>query len=338
MNMVKSKLKIGIIGGGNVGRVLSVLLASEEYDVEMVCRNNHHAIKIDNSYAFEIKGEFGCKSFLIPFVTSIDKFSSKKDIIILATKSYDTVKRASQCTKYLNPNGMIVTIHNMYCLDKLYNLVPPENSVCMICDFAAVSYNKVTYVRNYKGVTLGVYHKKAINKLKLLEDILNDVMEVHLTNDFVGFALGRNIINGAICLLGGITGLPLKDILRNKNTRKLFYNIIDETYNVFRKMNINVLPYNNQLDYEEFLSHSLKSKFYRRRILKALIKQNGMIRSSAIEDLQKGNPTEIRCLLNCILEYGRKHNSETETLNYLDKVLTSIELGKLRIDKNLFNA
>ena len=116
-----------------------------------------------------------------------------------------------------------------------------------------------------------------------------------------------------------------------------FYKVIEETYNVCKKMNINVLPYNEQLDYEKFVSNSLSSKMYRKKIIKALIKQNGMIRSSAIDDLQNGVTTEIRCLLDCILNYGNSVNADICTLKKLDFMLSEIENGKIRINKYILN-
>ena len=117
--MNKRNIKIAVVGGGNVGRVLSVLLSSAGFDVQMVCRDNHKAIKIDNSYAFEVCGDFGRKSYLVPFVTSLDKLTEKKDIIIFATKSFDMLNRVGECLGHLTPKGTIVTIQNSYSIDKL---------------------------------------------------------------------------------------------------------------------------------------------------------------------------------------------------------------------------
>lgn len=334
--MNKRDIKIAVVGGGNVGRVLSVLLSSAGFDVQMVCRDNHKAIKIDNSYAFEVCGDFGRKSYLVPFVTSLDKLTEKKDIIIFATKSFDMLGRVGNCLGHLTPKGTIVTVQNMYSIDKLYCLIPPESSVCMVCDFATFTQNKVTYVRNYNGVTFGVYNKSAIGRMHFVEEVFDEIMETHITRDIVGFAMGRNIINGAIALLGGISGLPLKDILTCKKGRRVFCKIIEESYNVCRRFRINVLPYNNQLDYSRFIERSYSGAKYRHRIIKALIRQNGMVRSSAINDLQKGNQTELRCLLDCILAYGKQSKTSTTTLSFLDGILKSIESGKRRINKNIF--
>lgn len=335
--MNKKQLKIGIVGGGNVGKFLSTMLMSCGYDVELVCRSKHRAIRIDNSYAFDIKGDYGEKSYLVPFVESIDKLSSKKDIIIFATKSFDMLERVNGCLHKLTPKGMIVTIQNIFSIDKLYDLIPPESSVCMICDFACVPSGKATYVKDANGITLGVYHRKAVSRMNLLAKVLSCCFKVQITRNFVGFAMGRNIINGAISLLGGISGLKLDELLGTHKGRKLFCKAIEEAYKVCVKYKIEVKPYNNQLDYNKFVSRTIGGLIYRHKILKVLRKQNGHIKSSALDNIEHGEKTEIRCLLDTIINYARKTKSCIHCINLLDENLKEIEQGKRTIDKGNIN-
>ena len=331
MDKKDNVISIGIVGGGNIGRTLSVLLKSQGYDVEVVCRTNHRAIKIDNSYAFEIKGDFGDKSYLIPFVKSIEELSSKKDIIIYTTKSYDMINRVSKSLRFLKPTGTIVTIHNIYSIDKLYNLIPPESSVCMVCDFACKTVDKITYVKNSNGVTLGVYNSKAINRMKLVKRVLGSIMKVHTTKDIVGFCMGRNIINGAISVIGGLSGLNLAEILSCKEGRYLFCKGILEAYCVCNRFKINVIPYNDILDYKKFCESSISGILYRHNILKLLRNNNGDVKSSALDDLENNRKTEIMGVVETMLAYGKNTNSCTKTIEYLGNMLSEIENNKRAI-------
>lgn len=331
--MKKNQLKIAIVGGGNVGRFLSTMLISCGYDVELVTRNRQKSIIIDNSCAFEIKGDHGEKSYLVPIVNSISKLSSKKDIIIFATKSFDMLERVGGCLNKLTPKGMIVTIQNIYSIDKLYDLIPPESSVCMICDFCCQSINQSTYVKDSNGINLGVYNKKAVSRMKLLANVLSCCFDVHIVKDFVGFAMGRSIINGAISVLGGISGLNLGEILKTFTGRRLFEKGIEEAYMVCKRYRINVQPYNWQLDYEKFVSKSLKGFFYRRKIIKILRKNNSKIKSSALSNIENGEKTEIRCLVDTMINYASKTKTKINCIIELDNMLKDIEQGKASVDK-----
>lgn len=333
----KENVKIAIIGGGNVGRVLSTLFASNGYDVEVVCRNEK-GIKINNSLAFEIAGDFGNVSYLVPYVNSIENLTSKKDIIIFATKSFDMLKRAEKSISKLNQKGMIVTIQNVFSIDKVMGLIPSQNSVCMVCDFACETTNNITHVFDSYGITLGVYNKDAIDKMNLLKNILKPIINTHITKDVIGFTMGRNIINGAISFLGGISGLKLKEILKNKQGRFLFCKLINEAVQICKKWRINIIPYNNQLDYDKFTKKGLIGYLYRRDIINMLIKQNGNIKSSALHELEHGEKTELRCMLSSIINYGNKTKLQFDYILTADKILAEIESGDRRIGVDNFYA
>ncbi|MBQ7351434.1 MAG: hypothetical protein IJW59_01000 [Clostridia bacterium] len=334
--MDKENLKIAVVGGGNVGRVLSTLLMCQGYDVELVCRSNHQAIKIDNSYAFQINGDFGTKSYLVPFVKSIDELSSKKDIIFFATKCFDMLERVGSCLHKLTPKGTIVTIQNVYSINKLMRLIPPECSVCMVCDFACTKQQKEVYVTNSNGATLGVYNKKAVPRMNLVSKVLGEIMKVHITNDIVGFTMGRNIINGAISLLGGISGLRVTEILESKVGRKIFFEIIKECVNVCNKWRIKIVPYNFQLDYYKLVEKGFAGYNYRRKIARVLQTQNGHIKSSALDDLEKGERTELRCMLDSVITLGKKAGVKIPCIEELDEILSDIETGKQTINPRIF--
>lgn len=331
-----SKLKIAIVGGGNLGKALSTTLVSLGYDVELVCRDNHRAIKIDNAYVFEIDGDFGHKSFLVPFVTKIENLSSDKDIIIFTTKSFDMINRVSKATQKITPKGMIVTIQNIFSIDKLFRLIPDEVSVCMVCDFASLTINKVTHIKDSNGVTLGVYNKNAINRMKLLGRIFEQFTKVNYTNDVIGFTVGRNIVNIAISMLGGISGLRLKDILNDRNGRFLFCKIIEELVNLCKKYRIQIIPYNYQLDYYKFINKSISGWFYRYDIIKLLKKQNGNIRSSALNDLENKEKPEITYLIDRLLIMAKSAKIDLSYISAINDILREIESGKRNIDSDVF--
>lgn len=334
--MVKKNLKIAVVGGSDFGKALSTTLVSCGYDVEMVCRDNHKAIKIDNAYVFEIDGDFGKKSFLVPFVTDIEKLSSKKDIIIFATRSHRTISQVSSAVNYLTPKGTIVTMQNVFIVDQLFKLIPDQISVCMVCDFTCKSINKVTYVKDTNGVTIGSYHKSAVNRMKLIGNIFSQFTSVNYTNDIVGFSLGRNIINGAISILGGVSGLRLRDIMDDRNGRFLFCKIIEESIKLTNKYKIKVIPYNYQLDYYKFVEKSISGWFYRYDIMKMLKKQNKNVKSSTLHSIENKERIEITLLLENILHRAKKVRVDMKYLSAIYNILKDIESGKRNVDSNVF--
>lgn len=332
--MRKSQIKIGIVGAGSVGNFFSVMLASHGFDVELVRRQK--GIMIDNSCIIDIKGDFGNKSYLIPIVNTYEDFTSKKDFIIVCTKTFDAIDLLKPLQKHLTKNGAIVTIQNIFFIDKLLTIIAPEKSICMHIDFNCETIDQVVRVLDYGGVTLGVYNKGAFEKMKVFENILNQFLDVDIVTDVFGFVMGRNIINGAISLLGAISGLRLGNLLNDRNGRYLFVKLIEESVRVCNKYRIKIQPYNCQLDYYKFLERSFSGMLYRFKIIKALKKNNKNIKSSALDDLEMNRQTELDFLIESLISSGERFKIDIRYLKTLNEIFKEIKQGKLRISDNVF--
>ena len=328
---VLRKEKIGIVGGGNVGKALALALSSKHYDVELVC-NKRNGIQIGCNCEFSMMGDFGDVDCLIHTVEDVEKLSDNLDVIIMATKSYDTLKVLSKCLSKLSENGCIVTIHNVFCIDKISKIIPNDKSICAYLDFNCISDNNRVQVTNFNGITLGIYDTLAFEKLEKVKRIFKSFTQVHIAKDIVGFILGRNILNGAISMLGAISGMKLGDILLDRNGRYLFTKIICEAVGVIKRFRINIVPYNDQLDYYQFV----EDKRYRNKMIKILRQNNKDVRSSALSDIENGRKTEISFVLGLILEYSQKHIMETKFITAIYEMVKEIEEGVRIITPDAF--
>ena len=331
-----SSIKIGIIGNGPVGQAFSVSLSSAGYDVEVAGRRQR-GIKIDDSFAYEIIGDFGDKTYLVNVVSDISQFTEKKDIIIVATRLFDTPRAAKNAMSMLKPNGAIVTIQNWICLDKVMKAIPPENSVGMILNFTCILNDDVVRVIDTNGIDLGVYDKDAFDKLIMVKKVFSTFCTVNTTNDIMGFVLSRNVLNSAIALLGAVSGLRLGEFLSIRKGRRLFCKCIIESMAILNKLNIKVLPYNNHLDYYKFTEKSLSGLFYRHEIIKLLKKNNKHIKSSALEEIESGKKCELEQVLTGIIAHSRVLGLKNKYLNALYEILKEIIEGKRGITPEVFN-
>lgn len=329
------KLEIGIVGAGGIGKTLATTLMSFGHSVEVVS-SRLKGIKIDNSYACDIRGDFGNKTYLVPIVDSIDNFSTKKDIIIFALKSYEMLEKLKDSFALLKPTGTIVTIQNVLTIDRVMRIIPDESSVCMLLDFAAKDIENYTYVKDFGGITLGVYNKIALPRMQQVKRVFEDICKVKTTNDVVGFLTGRAIINSAISVLGAMSGMCLGEILRNHNGRFLFVKMIEEAIYICKKYRINVLPYNNKLDYYKFVEKSFGGWRYRYKILRLLRKENYYVMSSALQDLENGEKTEVVDILNRFVKMSQRIRVKVPYITEIYNIMKEIEGGERRINEMVF--
>ncbi len=327
-------LKIGIVGTGSLGPVLAVELSSNGYDVELV--SSSKGIYIDDSKAFHIMGDFGDKTYLVPTVKSIKDFTSKKDFIILATKAFQTVKIVEEALKHLTPVGAIVTVQNVFSLDRIFKLIPPEKSICLYLDIFTSSHPYGRMVVDSGGITMGVYDKDIFPMMQVLEKIMREVCDTHITCNIWGYLIGRNILNATISALGAISGLPLGKILQNYNGRYLFNRLVEEGYHLLKKFRIGIMPYAGKLDYELFTSKSFKGRLYNARMTKILRKNNPNVRSSILYDLEQGKQTEIEYVLGSFIKYSDRLKFKVPYTRAIYEMIKEIESGIRRITPSAF--
>lgn len=329
-------IKIGIVGAGNVGRTLAVVLTSCGYDVEMVTGSKLHNIQIDNYSAYDIAGDFGNKSYLVKVIKDVELLSDDCDIIFVCTKIFDAVPILSKIKNKIGQNGTIVTIQNNFWIDRVVRYINPNYLVFMQLDFSCNTLGKTTYVQNFDGIKLGIVSKEAYSKMELTHDILSNICKVKDTKDILGLTIGRSIINTTIASLGAVSGLKLKDILLDRNGRYLFEKSIIEKVTLFQKLGIKITPYDGKLNYYEFVENSFRGKIYRRKIIKLLYKNNGEVRSSALRDFENKKKCELMVTLNSFVKHSAIRKIPVPYTQELYMMINEIALNKRRINSNVF--
>lgn len=332
---ISKDIKIGIIGGGNVGTAFAVALSSKGYDVELVARRLKGVV-IDNATNLNIRGSFGDKAYLIPVVKDIAQLKDKKDIIFMCTKSYDGLMSIPSANEYLKDDGVMVTIHNTYWIDSLKDVLDSKKSVCMYLDISFISKDEYTYVYDSGGITLGVYDREAFDGMNKVKSVLDNICDVKETHDLYGFLMGRSIINNAISSLGAISGMKLGDILNDRNGRYLFVKCITESLKLFKALNLNILPYDDKLDYYTFTSKTFKGWIYRQKIMRLLRINNKNIKSSALAEIERGKKTEIAHTLSNLINLSIDKNIDMPYTTAIRDMIVEIEENKRRVNDNAF--
>lgn len=330
-------MKIAIIGGGNVGRTLGVKLDMLGHDTTIVESNLPKTIRIDKYIMYNIKGDFGDHSHLVRVVDNISKLDNDYDIIFVCTRLFDGVGVLKKIREKIKDNGAIVTIQNMYWIDRVSSLIDVKNAIFMHMDFNCYTTPEETKVIDQGGMKLGIVSKDAYPQLQMVAKILDKICKVEQVKDIVGFSLGRNIINIAISLLGAVSGLNLGKILLDRRGKRLFCQVISESITLFQDMKVNICAYNNQLDYYLFCRNCSKGKSYKKKILKVLRLNNARVSSSILYDLELNKRSEILTVVKTFIKHAQIRKISIPNIVALYKMINEIIAGKRRITQYAFN-
>ncbi len=325
------KIKIGVVGAGAVGCTVAALLAKAGYDVELA-KIYKSQFNLTNNVALTISGEFGDHNVLVNTCKGIDKFSSLKDFIFIFSRANDAKKSCSIALKYLTPNGKIVTLQNVFTLDEVLEVVPRDKLLGLIIGWSPIKndYNNISILSNGINV-IGPFCPNLDSSLLLLKQVLNNITPTYITNNLVGLAISRLIINSAISSLGCITGARLGNLMEIKNVKKLFEGLFKEDMAIAKARGIKITPYCKEFDYYELMKPGFASFLQRRRKLSQLGRQNPYVVSSILRNIENNKQTEIDYTIGYFIKQGKKLNIKTPLNSRLYEMISDIENHEIGI-------
>jgi 2-dehydropantoate 2-reductase len=336
--MKNSGLSFLVVGAGAVGGITAALLKKNGMNVEIVCKYDDYASLI-SSKGIEVSGACGNFTVKIPAFSSISQVKEEKDIILLATKTTDMMEAARALDGVLKKDGYLISLQNGICEDDLASVVGQSRVIGCVTGWGATMEMPGKLIMTSKGdFILGYPHKDQDDFLKTIAEILSSVVPVKTTDNIIGHLYSKIVINSCITSLGAICGLYLGKMLSVPKIRRIFIEIIREAMEVAEKMNINVEVFGGKLDFKEFLKGNRILSDLRRHIFIMIIGYKyKKLKSSALQSLERGKPTEIDYLNGYIVHNGSKLGISVPVNKVIVNMIHEIELKKRVISVSNYN-
>jgi 2-dehydropantoate 2-reductase len=341
--MVKSDLKFLVVGAGAVGGITAALLRKNGVNVEIVCKYDEYASLVSES-GIEISGVCGKFNIKMPAFASISEVKDEKDIVILATKATDMMDIAHSLNSILKKDGFLISLQNGICVDDLASVVGKDRVIACVTGWGATMESMGKPVMTSKGdFILGYPERMPDDFLLNIAGIFSSVVPARTTNNITGHQYSKLIINSCITSLGAICGLYLGKMLRITKVRRMFIEIIREAVEVAARMNLKIEVFGGRLDFVKFIKgKGVISDFRRHFTLLVIGYKYKRLKSSSLQSLERGKPTEIDFLNGYIVRnaniYGISVPTNTDIVNMLHQIENKErEIGPSNFDDPFFD-
>lgn len=287
-------MKFLIIGAGAVGGITAAFLKKSGADVQLVSKYDDYASLI-SSQGIQVSGVLGEFIVKIPAVASVSQITEEKDVVILATKATDMMDVAHSLNTVLKKNGFLISLQNGICEDYLAAVIGKERIIGCVTGWGATMESKGKLEMTSKGdFIIGYPYKKCDEFLSGLAEILSSFIPVKTTDNITGHKYSKLVINSCITSLGAICGLYLGKMLMIRKVRKIFIEIVREAVEVAERMNIEIEVFAGKLDFKKFIQGSSIFSDVRRHVMLMVIGYKyKRLKSSSLQSLERGKPTEI---------------------------------------------
>lgn len=184
---------------------------------------------------------------------------------------------------------------------------------------------------------IGTLDKRPEPKLQAIKEIFDQVVPCHISENILGSLYAKLIVNSCITSLGAICGLYMGQMLADRKIRNIFIDIMHEAMAVADAMDLHVETLGGRMNYYRFMAGSGTLAQLRRHLMIRLIGfKYRRLKSSSLQSLERGKPTEIDYLNGYITDKARKLNVPVPVNDKVIRMIKEIEAGNRSISPENF--
>lgn len=336
--MEPKQLSIAMIGMGAIGGVSAAFIKLAGYQIHAVCKYPDYAQQIQTT-GIHVIGERGEHHVTMPAVATIQELKGTFDLIFLAVKALDLMVMIDQIKTIIKPNTLLVAMENGIIEDQMIEIFGKDHVVgCIVGWGGTMHENKTVEMTSLGEFVIGTPENRTDERIMQVQTILASVLPCRISTNFYGDRYSKLIINACITALGAVCGLYLGEMLSVKRTRIIFLEIMKEAIAVSNAMGWKVEAYNGKIDYYKIVNQKNAIGLWKNHLLIRIV---GMkfkkLKSSSLQSLERGKPSEIDYLNGFICRQGKKHKISTPINDLIVSMIKEIETKKREISPKNFD-
>lgn len=332
-----SDARILIVGAGAIGALTAAFMRMRGYRVTLVCKYMAVA-DLANGRGIRITGVQGDHLVTVPSVADPAELQDMYDLCFMATKAYDLTEAAKSVLSFLKKDALVATMQDGMAVEELAAAVGRERTVGCAIGFGATLLQPCDVEMTSGGqVLLGKLDGTVPPLLEVMRDVLSCVVPAQISARIEVELYAKLLVNACITSLGAVTGLRLGELMFLGRARRISLCILREGLQVADAMGITVPPYGGRLDFYRLVRRNgFWSRMYRLWIVQSMKGKFARMKSSALQSLERGKPTEIDYLNGYIVRKGEELGVPTPANAALVQLIRNIEQGVTAIKvKNL---
>ena len=316
-------MKILVFGAGAVGQAVGCILSAAGHSVDMITRERYlQVLRAEGLAVTGIFGDFRANPGHTGFYASVDDIRDNVyDYCLITTKSYDTETAIDELRKLRRQDFIAVSMQNG-CgnFEKLIERFGGERSLAarVITGFEIERPGHVVITVSADAIHIGGCVEGEVTETAgRLASALNDAGLPAESTPYIRRDLFAKLLyNSALNPLGAALGVHYGALGDHTDTRTIMSAVIREVFAVIEASG-GKTQWATAGEYDSF--------FYGRQIPATYNH-----RSSMLQDLERGKPTEIDALTGYVSELGRLHDVPTPVCDTLTGLIRFTERNRVK--------
>jgi 2-dehydropantoate 2-reductase len=254
-------------------------------------------------------------------------------LVLVAVKTYDLKAALRPALGLVARDGLVLSLQNGVAIEDLEALAGAHRAVgCVVGWGATLLGDGAAELTSEGEQVIGSRSPRAQARLEPARSTLAAAFPTTISGDIFADLYSKLIINSCITALGALSGRTLGWMLGRRRYRDIFIAILREAMAVADALGIRVPAYAGRLDYYAFLKGDRPVDRLRRH---AFIRLMGVkyrrLKSSSLQSLERGRPTEVDWFNGWISRKGRELGVATPLNGRLTAMIHEIESGSRSI-------
>lgn len=330
-------MRILIEGLGGVGGVMAARLIAAGYNPVLVTGNAEIAAAVNQN---GIKAKTTTEEFqvLSRAVVSLEDLDEPEPfgVAFLVMKANPVVEAARRTLPLLRGDqGYVVTFQNGVVEDAVAAAVGARRVVSGIIGWGATMHAPGVYEQTSGGqIHIGELDGRISDRVKELEAVLETVCPVVISKNIRGALWSKMAINCMITTMGALTGQLLGEMLEDRRVRRAFLAIYREVLDTAQAAGIKVerIAANPRLLYLRPGAGRL-NRFFKDQLMRIVGRRYRKLKSSMLQSLERGRPTEIDYLNGYVVETARRAGVPVPLNTLVTRMVKEIESGRRKIEQ-----
>lgn len=307
-------MKFAIMGTGGIGGYYGGLLARTGQDVTFVARGTHlQAIRKKGLIVKSVHGDFT----LFPArATDNPSEAGIADVIIFATKTYQTDEAAPLIKPMVGPNTVVVSLQNgIDSADRIGAVVGMEHMLAGTtwCSVALEAPGVISQYSQFRRIALGELNGRTTPRLQAVYNaLLSSGVTVELSENILKILWTKFVFIAPVMLMGSLTRMTFGDYREVPEARVVLSEAINEVAALAKASGVT-------------LDGDVAAK-----TLAFIDSSEPGIKPSMQRDVESGKPSELESMIGVAVRLGIKYNVPTPVMRLAYAILKPRELKAQR--------
>ena len=301
-------MKIVIVGSGAIGSLYGAFLSRyKDNEVILVGRNPH--IAAIQSYGLKIEGVLGDYLFHLKAINHARDVSAA-DLVIVTTKTYDTVTAALSAKHLIDAGAQVLLIQNGLGTEEMVATELGTTKVLRATTCMGALQDSPGIVRATGcGLTeIGSRYAENYPLVERISAMLKEVgFDVKSSENIEGVVWTKTLVNCGINPVGALTGLTNGEVYNNRGLRGLVVRLVDEAVQVVKALGI-------ELTTDDPVRYALGTA-----------KATGDNINSMLQDIRAGKRTEIDAITGEVIRLAKELGIDTPSSESVYALVKAIE-------------